>query len=63
MLGFSMIMLSLLIVGIYALFLFAVVATSVQYELARRDERKQRRQNFPAQPSIAPQVTAPYAEV
>jgi hypothetical protein len=44
MLGFSMITLSLLILGIFALFFFAVVMTSLQYEQAKRADRKPKQQ-------------------
>jgi hypothetical protein len=40
MLGFSMITLSLLIAGIFALFFFAVIVTTLQYEKAKRDDRR-----------------------
>jgi uncharacterized membrane protein len=40
MLGFSMITLSFLIMGIFALFFVAVIVTSLQYERAKRDEHR-----------------------
>ena len=40
MLGFSMIALTFLIMGIFALFFVAVIVTSLQYEKAKRDERR-----------------------
>ena len=42
MLGFSMITLSFLIAGIFALFFLAVVVTSLQYEKAKRDDRRKK---------------------
>jgi hypothetical protein len=40
MLGFSMITLSFLIVGIFALLFITVIVTSLQYEKAKRDEHR-----------------------
>jgi hypothetical protein len=47
MLGFSMITLSFLIMGIFALFFVAVIVTSLQYEKARRDDQRRNANKHP----------------